>query len=205
MPRPITIQDDAILEAARALFLERGMSATTADIAARAQISPGILFKRFKTKQALFRAAMEVEADPDLVLPLNLETRIGMGSVDGTLRELGMLLVKRFLDFVPTMMMAWSNRRDGKGNHLSRSPLGTAPERAAQRVQALAAYLSAEARLGRVRSDDFEVVAQTFIGALWHYAFSQVTLDVAGENPKMHQQYVNGVVRCLWSGIAPTP
>ena len=57
MPRPRTITDEQIVEAARAAFLEQGFSATTAEIARRAGISEGTLFKRFATKEDLFEEA----------------------------------------------------------------------------------------------------------------------------------------------------
>ena len=58
MPRPVSIQDEVILSAARELFLERGIDVATSEIAARAGVSQGTIFKRFRTKQALFNAAM---------------------------------------------------------------------------------------------------------------------------------------------------
>jgi len=54
MPRPVSIQDEVILNAARELFLERGLDVATSEIAARAGVSQGTIFKRFRTKQALF-------------------------------------------------------------------------------------------------------------------------------------------------------
>jgi AcrR family transcriptional regulator len=58
MSRPRKYDDPAILEAAAAVFLENGAGASTLRIAERAGASEGILFKRFKTKEALFEAAM---------------------------------------------------------------------------------------------------------------------------------------------------
>jgi AcrR family transcriptional regulator len=55
MPRPVSIQDDVILRAAREIFLEKGWDATTSEIAAKAGVSNGIIFKRFKTKGDSFR------------------------------------------------------------------------------------------------------------------------------------------------------
>ena len=52
--RPPSITDEAILDAARAVFVEEGVGATTAKIAERAGISESVLFHRYKTKEALF-------------------------------------------------------------------------------------------------------------------------------------------------------
>ncbi len=55
--RPIKITDAQILNAAREAFQESGSAATALQIAKRAGVSEGILFKRFATKAALLRAA----------------------------------------------------------------------------------------------------------------------------------------------------
>ena len=70
MGRRQTIQDSDILQAARQVFLSRGVHATTLDVAKRASISEASVFKRFKTKSALFCAAMR----PQLEIPPVLAT-----------------------------------------------------------------------------------------------------------------------------------
>lgn len=54
MARSRSITDEQILEAARAVFLEDGFSASTLEIARRAGISEASIFKRFSTKENLF-------------------------------------------------------------------------------------------------------------------------------------------------------
>ena len=54
MGRPRLIEDDAILAAAREVFLARGAAATTQDVAERVGLSQAAIFKRFATKQELF-------------------------------------------------------------------------------------------------------------------------------------------------------
>jgi AcrR family transcriptional regulator len=63
MPRPVSIQDEVILRAARETFLAKGLDATTSEIAVKAGVSHGIIFKRFKTKQALFQRAMQEQSN----------------------------------------------------------------------------------------------------------------------------------------------
>jgi AcrR family transcriptional regulator len=58
MARRPSIRDEDILEAAREIFLAKGIRATTAEVAERARVSEGILFHRFKSKEGLFRAAL---------------------------------------------------------------------------------------------------------------------------------------------------
>ena len=67
----------------------------------------------------------------------------------------------------------------------------------------VADYLRGEARLGRVRSGDFELMAQTFIGAIWHHAFLAVTSRRGEHAPKTRRTLVRSIVETLWRGIAP--
>jgi len=61
MARPVTIQTERILEAARRVFMKHGYGASTAKIAKAAGVSEGSLFKHFQTKCNLFLAALEVK------------------------------------------------------------------------------------------------------------------------------------------------
>jgi AcrR family transcriptional regulator len=207
MARPVVIQDGLILMTAREVFLEKGSRATTTDIAVRAGISQGILFKRFKTKQALFKASMNLQEDEESPLPLDLQSKIGIDSVQENLRELGNALVHKFFGLVPTMMMDWSNRREestASGDSAATRSGEHAPDRAVRRIHMIACYLQEEAKLGRIRSVNTEIIAQTFVGALWHYAFLQVMMGEVHKEPLTQEQYVDGVVDTLWCGIAPS-
>jgi len=195
MPRPVSIQDDVILRAAREIFLEKGWDATTSEIATKAGVSHGIIFKRFKTKQALFQSAMREDSDWGQTIPTLLNSSVGRKDVEVTLVELGTLFAGKFLLIIPMLMMSWSNRQEDL------SP--TEATRALQAVKTVAAYLQAENRLGRIRDTDFEVVAQAFIGALWHHAFLQVMLGEGKSEANKQRRYVKRLVKALWSGIAP--
>jgi AcrR family transcriptional regulator len=204
MPRPVSIQDDVILRAAREIFLEKGSDATTSEIAAKAGVSHGIIFKRFKTKHALFQCAMQDQSDWGKAIPALLNSSLGRKDVETTLVELGTIFVEKFLMLIPTLMMAWSNKQE------TENPAESAPaankERATKALQAvktIAAYLEAEYRLGRIGETDFEVVAQAFVGALWHHAFLQVMLTGSKSGAAKERRYVKRLVKVMWSGIAP--
>jgi AcrR family transcriptional regulator len=201
MARPTTINDELLLKTARDVFLRRGLRATTAEIAEEAGVSQGILFKRFGSKQALFRAAMNVDGDPAQPLPINLDERVGRGKVEDTLKDLGNLLVKKFFGIIPTTMMDWSSREQDDETSGQACPSG--PERAVKGVQMIAQYLTREVELGRLQCTNCEILSQTFVGALWHYAFLQVTMGEVHKKPITPAQYVDGVVRTLMTGIAP--
>jgi AcrR family transcriptional regulator len=204
MPRPVSIQDDVILRAAREIFLEKGWDATTSEIAARAGVSHGIIFKRFKTKQGLFRNAMQGDSDWGGAIPALLNSSLGRRDVETALIELGCLFVEKFLFLIPMLMMSWSNRQEDQSS--PEPATASSKQRAARALQAvktIAAYLQAENRLGRIRDTDFEVVAQAFVGALWHHAFLQVMLGNGKTGPAQERRYVKRLVKAMWSGIGP--
>src|SRR4029079_11007196 len=106
MARPVSIKDETIIEAAKQVFLERGIQATTAEVAERAGVSEGTVFKRFRSKLDLFRAAMEDQlAVPDWTKQLH--TRVGKGDPKENLFEMGMRIIAFFRELMPLMMMSW--------------------------------------------------------------------------------------------------
>jgi AcrR family transcriptional regulator len=204
MPRPVSIQDDVILRVAREIFLEKGLDATTSEIAVKAGVSHGIIFKRFKTKQGLFQSAMREDSNWGQTIPALLNSSVGRKDVETTLVELGTLFAGKFLLIIPMLMMSWSNRQEDLSPTEATAITGKErATRALQAVKTVAAYLQAENRLGRIRDTDFEVVAQAFIGALWHHAFLQVMLGEGKSEANKQRRYVKRLVKTLWSGIAP--
>src|SRR5579883_458509 len=108
MARPATIKDETIIEAARAVFLARGIRATTAEVAERAGISEGTIFNRFKSKVDLFRAAMQFKLEePEWIK--DLAKLVGKGKIDETLVQIGLQVIGFLRTCIPLMMMAWSN------------------------------------------------------------------------------------------------
>ena len=204
MPRPVSIQDDVILRAAKEIFLEKGWDATTSEIATKAGVSHGIIFKRFETKQALFQSAMQDQSNWGQSIPTLLKSSLGRRDVETTLVELGTLFVEKFLVMIPALMMAWSNKQETQ--NAAESAAAANKERATKALQAvktIGAYLEAEYKLGRIRKTDFEVVAQAFVGSLWHHSFLQVMLSDGKSSPAKERRYVRRLVKAIWSGIAP--
>jgi AcrR family transcriptional regulator len=198
MARPATITDAQILDAARTLFLEKGIQATTAEVARKAGIAEGSIFKRFPTKHELFMAAMA----PTLEEPEFLRTlaeRVGRGDLRHHLYEVGMLAVAFFRRLLPLMMMSWSNRGPGElPPHLAQP--NSPPLRALKR---LAAYLEAEMRARRLRRCDPEILSRAFLGGLQNYVFFELLMKANDELPLPAEMHVRGLVAILWNGVAP--
>jgi AcrR family transcriptional regulator len=200
MARPVSIKPETILDAAREVFLERGIQATTAEVAERAGISEGTIFKRYKSKIDLFRAAM----GKDLIDPSwsqRLTARVGHGPVEDNLFDIGMGIIAFFRELMPLMMMAWSNPAP---NGLP-GPLAGPNPPPMRALKLLTGFFEAEMRGGRLRKHDAEIVARTFLGGLNNFVFFEVLYRANNELPLAAETYVRGLVQLLWAGIAPVP
>ena len=199
MARPVSIRDETILEAAREVFLEHGVQATTANVAARAGISEGTIFNRFQTKEALFQAAMLC---PGASMPWikNLDERIGTGHVRDHMVELGGLLVELLESLMPQLLMAWSSKRVA----LSRvGPKAMAEEASPAIVmRKIAGYFAAEARAGRIRVDRPDVLAKTYLGGLQSFVLLRLLHENSSPSASA-DEFVREHVKLLWKSIAP--
>lgn len=190
MARPIKVSDRDILDAAREVFLARGLRATTAEVAARCGVSEGTIFNRFKTKDDLFHAAMDLElAEPSWLT--DLCANVGSGDLDGNLVSLGMHGLDYFRVAIPMKMLQWSNRA-GAAN--AGGPLPRI-------VRKLAAYFEAEMRCGRMCRHDPEIVARTFVGGLVTYAYMENVESSDAELPMPREMFVRGLVSVLRRGV----
>jgi AcrR family transcriptional regulator len=200
MARPTTIKDEEILRAAREVFLARGISATTAEVAERAKISEGTIFHRFKSKVELFRAAMDFGTDAFAVEWLGgLENRVGRGEVLEQLHELAHGALAFFRRMMPLMMMSWSN--PGSSGLPDKLQVPNMPPLVA--LKQLTGYFEAEMRAGRLRRHDPEIVARMFVGSLSNYALFEIFMQASKELPLPPETFVRGLVQILWSGISP--
>jgi len=199
MARPTVIDDEVILEAARSVFLERGIGATTADVAARAGVSEGSIFRRYKTKDELFRTAMQqgmcVEA-----LDSELPALVGKGDMKEQLYELTLRSVDTMRIVVPIVMMSWSN----PGPTGIPSHLNDPNPRPIRVLRSISAYFEAEMKLGRIRRRDPEMVARIFMGAVWHFAMLELTFRAQEILPMPRETFARGFVELQWPALDPS-
>ncbi|UJR79534.1 TetR/AcrR family transcriptional regulator [Sandaracinus amylolyticus] len=197
MARPTTISDDAILEAAREVFLERGPSATTAEVAARAGVSEGSIFKRWRTKDALFFACMAPVPIAEMGWIAKLPARVGTRTFRENLEEIALEIVALFRLIMPSILMQQAMGEQ----HRRMSDFETAPPIVARRK--LAAYLDAERKLGRVRAIDVDVMARAMLGALFSFVHLEVSMAGQDPSPIAAETYVRGFIEILVAGAVP--
>lgn len=186
MPRPVSIRNEAVLEAARRVFLQHGYGVSTALVAREAGISEGSIFKHFKTKADLFRAAMEPE-NGEPPWQQQLAESVGKGDIRKSLEQAGRQILERMRTLMPCIVMVRARGITLQG------PCHRAEETPAplQHAQTLAGYFRAEMRQGRLDMKSPEIQAHAFFGALCHYAFCETLF---GHPPASPAAYVRTVV-----------
>ncbi len=202
MPRPQAFTDEQLLAAAREVFLERGVLATTAEMAARAGVAESTLFYRFKTKAALFQAALR----PDMEEPrwlARLESLAEPEDLEAALCSLGVEVLTHFRKAVPLLMMQWSNPPPARPT--AGAPAGPGEHVPAQAVRRLSAFFEAHMRAGRLLPAPPDVTARVFLGGFLHYAFHEAMAPQAATPHPPAEPYVREVVALLLSGLAPPP
>jgi AcrR family transcriptional regulator len=192
VPRIATITDQQIIEAARETFLELGFAAPSSEIARRAGVSEGTIFKRFRTKEELFVAAVGF---PDGAMWFEkAETMIGQGNLRENLIELSLEIFNAAREVMPRIFMVIS-----RGNAPMNHPQGTdSPMNLA--MDSLTKLFAGEIKLGRMRQINPEIAALMLLGALMHRVQLEVMFSRAVIDPA---DLVRAVIDAFWQGIAP--
>ncbi|MHB8418005.1 MAG: TetR/AcrR family transcriptional regulator [Myxococcales bacterium] len=198
MGRPAIIDDAKLLEAARGVFLRKGAGATTAEVARRAGISQASIFKRYRTKQELFLAAMRAERER-MGMFENLSARTAAVGLREALVEAGVEMLSFMDRMMPLILTTWSGR----------GTFGLPPWAAGKKAPffrdaaRVIDLIEAEMRAGRLRRQDPWLVLRIFIATIQHHALAACVFK---RQPGPHlspQEYMRGVVEVLWGGIGP--
>ena len=193
--RPPTIDSEKLLVVAREVFLERGIRATTLEVAQRAGVSEGSLFHHFKTKEALFRAAMGFEEEEFPRLLAGAIEKLDGLDVRDALLQLAQDILKLDTVALPLAMMSWSNPSVGSAH-----PFDKNRARHQKKLKQFAAYCEAQMEAGRLRQMDAEVFARAFIGSIHQYSWSKIMGD---ELTLPEGMYIRGLVDMFLKGVQP--
>jgi AcrR family transcriptional regulator len=182
------------LEVAREVFLERGIQATTGEVARRAAVSEGTLFRHFHSKDALFRAAMrfDPEAVPGFVEALAAET--GEGDLGDRLLDFATRMLELGRVAVPVMMMSWSN--PAGEYHLEK--LGLRSDGYRRVFSAVCQFFERELSARRLRREKAELLARIFMGSLHHYCMAEL-FKLTAESSLSREDFTHGLVDMLLS------
>jgi AcrR family transcriptional regulator len=182
---------------AREVFLERGIRATTLEVAERAGVSEGSLFHRFKSKEGLFSAAMDFDREdaPSRLLKAiegiqGMETREAIVKLATTLLEIGRVAL-------PILMMSWSNPQP-----CSMPGFDKKRSKFREVIKGVAAYFEGEMQRGKLRQMDAEVLARTLLGSVHHFAMTRILLE-EGDGALMPEgMFVRGLADLILNGAA---
>lgn len=195
MARPITITDDQILEAARIVFLRDGINASTVEIARLAGVSEGTIFRRFATKDALFRAAIKTPAVPSWVRELDVVS--GQGDMRENLVRIAREIIRFVRERMPLVMLGWSHKP---------APPDPAPEEEEPAVvrdsRRLIRFLQEEVDRGRLRPCKVGMVARLLLGTCINIVQDSV-LHKKPLGDEEIDRFAADLVETLWQGIAP--
>ena len=198
MARPRTITDERLLAAAREVFLEQGVSATTSAIARRAEVSEGTLFKRFATKEELFEAAMGLHEYARW--RAELLAQVGQGDVRLNLEQAALAHIAEAKQLLPHLTAVFARGYSPEHNPL----LQRLDNPVRHDADAVARYLREETALGRVRPHDADVAALSVVGAIGQYIHREHLLPrQPGREPIDAGRFVRGLFDLLWPGLRP--
>ena len=189
-----------LIEATVSVVREVGYAhASTRAIAEAAGVAEGTIYRHFPDKASLFFAALLESNAPVVAWVTTLPARAGESTVEQNLTDAAVQLVGLRDQILPLELA-----------------MAADPELAAQRRQAMAAagtslppgppaavasYLDAEQRLGRVRAD---LDAQEAAGVLLGMLFALGTMPTIGDEG-LNPDRVASAVRMLIRGIEPPP
>ncbi len=157
--RPDPAKDQAILDAARALFLEKGYGASIDEIAERAGVVKQTVYSRFQSKEELFAASVHAVAE-QLLAPISMatagkprETLLAFGDqYHRILLEPGRIQLSRLMIAEAQQFPALAKRYFDAGPLYVRN--------------GLAAFLAKETKAGAMHVGDPAVAASQFLGMI---------------------------------------
>jgi AcrR family transcriptional regulator len=191
MGRNKTIPDAELLEIARLVFLEKGLGASTKEIARRAGVSEGVIFQRFTTKEDLFFAAM-IPPPADLARLFHHPRSKGRA----LLEKITLAMLDYFRSTLPVFLSLMSHpsfRFEEFALRHPDSPMVTL------RLH-LVNFVVQEQRAGRIGAVDPRGAALLIWATAHMIAFFE---QLGAHGGRFDPAIVRAAVECLWEGFAP--
>jgi AcrR family transcriptional regulator len=193
---------ERLIDAAERIIRDRGLLAvTTKDIAREAGLAEATLYRHFQDKEDLLLSVFGKRAPGGfLALIRDLPGRVGEGSVATNLEQLAEAAVQFFTEVAPVSVAVAADPALAARHYARLRELGSGPEVV---YKALAAYLRAEQRLGRLRAEANPAAAATMLlGVCFNYAYA---LHVMGAHllALPEERFATEIVRTIMAGIGP--
>jgi AcrR family transcriptional regulator len=190
-----------IIDAARAVMLNKGLvRATTKEIARAAGVSEGTIYNYFASKEDLFLCTLTQLRSGFVTLMRGLHERVGTETVPVVLSQVATSALEFYGEAIPMGASFFADPELLARHRELLSERGAGPQRA---NEAVAGYLRAEQRLGRVRGDaDPDAVAYMLLGALYQYVYWRQFLGRPQE-PEADDRFIAGILATLVRALAP--
>ena len=193
--RPPNIREEDLLNAARDVFRQEGMAATTAKIAKKAGVSEGILFYRYKSKEALFAAVIHRETQPSESLR-SIAKKVGQKSVERNLEA----IIETILDTVfrahPFLELAEASPSSSEVRRILFSKSRKPPPQ--EMVELVADYFEQEVALGRLRKVNGLAIGRAVFGGCVDFVRSREFLTESDSRAS----FVQGLLDVIIHGAA---
>jgi AcrR family transcriptional regulator len=194
MGRPAIIDKEAVLRAARQVFIQNGAFGSTKDIAQLAGVSEALLFKRYPTKAALFVAAM---APPNVDPAAILRAAESVKDPHAAFIALGESVLAYFREAVPIMSQLVRNPLigfDALQKHFGKNP-------AVLLTGAARSFFQAQCKQGLMSGDPHSAAA-----LLVTCLHSIAQFELMGlHGGVVSKRDVRSLLDTLWTGVAPRP
>ncbi|HYO42966.1 MAG TPA: TetR family transcriptional regulator [Candidatus Limnocylindrales bacterium] len=187
-----------LIEATRTVVREAGYAhASTRAIAKAAGVAEGTIYRHFPDKASLFLATVMESNAPVIAWVTALPDRAGESTVEQNLIDVAVRLAGLRDDVLPLELAIAADPELAAQRRRVMAAAG--PSLPPGPPEAVAAYLAAEQRLGRVREDvDPREAASLLLGML----FALGTMPVVGDDVPVPDR-VASAVRLLVRGVGP--
>jgi AcrR family transcriptional regulator len=192
---------ELIIDAARAVMLNKGLvRATTKEIARAAGLSEGTLYNHFANKEELFLCTLNELPSGFVSLMRGLWERAGTETVQAVLEQVARSALDFYSEAIPMGASFFADPELLARHRELLQQRGAGPQRA---NEAVAAYLRAEQGLGRVHGDaDPDAVAYMLLGALYQYVYWRQFLGQPPQ-PQADSQFVESLLSTLDRVLTP--
>jgi AcrR family transcriptional regulator len=191
MARPKTIADADLLDAARAVFVQKGIGASTRAIARRAGVSEGVLFQRYATKQELFFAAMALPTSG-----LGALLRARRADTRAHLEDAVVAMTDYFRETMPVLVPLLAHPGFRFEEFARRHP--DSPLDALRRD--LVAFLADARAKGRIGPVNPGAAALAMIAIAECVAFFE---HMGAHGGRMPPELIKRAASCVWAGLVP--